>query len=403
MTKTMQHAFSTLETEQPVFNVLSLFSGAGFLDLGFMNQGFQIVESIEIEPTFCKTYNYAINQYFQKSDNPYIKNKIITHNPIQSPQSASDKDLHKRLAEQYKGIDGLIGGPPCQDFSVAGKNAGVLGERGKLLQSYCEIVKAVSPKFIFFENVEGLYNKHKVGFDEFVEELENDGYEIWHTILNSLEYGFAQDRPRIALVGFRKEVIAKLVEKSFLIEKDNTILKNSTNPNFVFKWPKIKYENPKKLAWPKITKFQTKQYAKTPRDLPEELTLAHLFKGLNKSTPNQNEHFKSYSQKFWERDEGDTSKKSFKRLHRFRYSPTAAYGNNEVHLHPTEPRRLTVREALRIQMVPDEYVMPSDVPMTHKFKMIGNGVPVKKAELIAAEIKKTLLKVHSDTNFEIVS
>lgn len=401
----MQHNSDILNAEQPVFNVLSLFSGAGFLDLGFMNQGFQIVESIEIEPTFCKTYNYAINQYFQKSDNPYIKNKSITHNPIQSPQSASDKELHKRLAEQYKGIDGLIGGPPCQDFSVAGKNAGILGERGKLLQSYYEIVKAVSPKFIFFENVEGLYNKHKIGFDEFVEELENDGYEIWHTILNSLEYGFAQDRPRIALVGFKKEIVSKLIEKNFIIEKNNMILKNSSNTNFAFKWPKIKYENPKKFEWPKITKFQTKKYAKTPRDLPEELTLVHIFKGLNKSTPNQNEHFKSYSQKFWERDEGDTTKKSFKRLHRFRYSPTAAYGNNEVHLHPTLPRRLTVREALRIQMVPDEYIMPSDVPMTHKFKMIGNGVPVKKAELIAKEIKKTLIKFYSDVavNVEIVN
>lgn len=390
MTIAIRKSTDVLERKQPIFNVLSLFSGAGFLDLGFMNQGFQIVEAIEVEPYFCKTYNFAINKYFQKSTNFYVKNNIITHHPINKPQSVTDKELHQRLAEQYKGIDGLIGGPPCQDFSVAGKNAGVLGERGKLLQSYSAIVKVVSPKFIFFENVEGLYNKHKAGFDDFVEELEKEGYEIWHTILNSLEYGLPQDRPRIAMVGFKKEIIEALLKKNYILEKDNLTLKRADANNFIFKWPKIKYNNPKDLPWPKTIKFQTKKYAKTPQNIPEELTLTYAFKGINKNTPNQNEYFKAYSQKFWERDEGDTSKKSFKRLHRFRYSPTAAYGNNEVHLHPTLPRRLTVREALRIQTVPDEYVMPSDVPLTHKFKMIGNGVPVKKAEIIAVEIRRTL-------------
>lgn len=89
-------------------------------------------------------------------------------------------------------------------------------------------------------------------------------------------------------------------------------------------------------------------------------------------------------------EEGDTNRKSFKRLHRLKYSPTVAYGNNEVHLHPTLPRRLTVREALRLQTVPDEYILPAEVPLTHKFKLISNGVPSAKAELIAKEIRRTL-------------
>lgn len=400
-------AFNRCQTKNDMttFKVVSLFAGAGLLDLGFMNSGFQIVEAIEVEPIFCKTYNYALEQYCKNSNNFYIRNKLVVHNHIKSPQSASDKQLHRRLKKQYRGIDGIIGGPPCQDFSVAGKNAGILGERGKLLQSYCEIVKSVLPKFIFFENVEGLYNKHKAGFDDFVLELEKHGYEVWHTVLNSLEYGFAQDRPRIALVGFRKEIINKLTKQNFVLEKNNTILKTSDNKNFVFRWPKVKYENPKGLPWPKATSFQNSQQPQIPYCLPKELMIVNTFAGITKNTPNQNECFKSYSKKFWERDEGDTTKKSFKRLHRFRYSPTAAYGNNEVHLHPTEPRRLTVREALRIQTVPDEYIMPSDVPMTHKFKMIGNGVPVKKAELIAKEIRNTLFKAYSGTNtkLEIVS
>jgi len=81
------------------------------------------------------------------------------------------------------------------------------------------------------------------------------------------------------------------------------------------------------------------------------------------------------------------SGKSFKRLHRYRYSPTAWYGNNEVHLHPWKKRRLSVREALRLQTVPDTYVMPEEIPLCAKFKVIGNGVPCQLAQKIAESIR----------------
>lgn len=86
-------------------------------------------------------------------------------------------------------------------------------------------------------------------------------------------------------------------------------------------------------------------------------------------------------------DEGETNRPSFKRLHRYKYSPTACYGNNEVHLHPYKNRRLSVREALRIQGVPDTYILPTELPLSKKFKMIGNGVPVPLAEAVANAVK----------------
>ncbi len=107
--------------------------------------------------------------------------------------------------------------------------------------------------------------------------------------------------------------------------------------------------------------------------------------------PNGLDAFNPKSIKFTSVPEGDVSGKSFKRLHRWRYSPAAAYGHNEVHLHPTEPRRLTVREAFRIQTVPDTYAFPQDMPLSHKFKMIGNGVPVKLARAIAGSFATILL------------
>lgn len=84
--------------------------------------------------------------------------------------------------------------------------------------------------------------------------------------------------------------------------------------------------------------------------------------------------------------EGDDSKKSYKRLHRWRYSPTAVYGNNEVHLHPYKPRRLTVAEALAIQSLPKAFELPAYMTLSNMFKTVGNGVPYLAAYGIAKSI-----------------
>lgn len=106
------------------------------------------------------------------------------------------------------------------------------------------------------------------------------------------------------------------------------------------------------------------------------------------STPNANEFFNLYKadNELKLINEGETNRPSFKRLHRFKYSPTACYGNNEVHLHPFKHRRLSVRETLRIQGVPDTYILPAGLPLSKKFKMIGNGVPVPLAKALKSFI-----------------
>ena len=82
-------------------------------------------------------------------------------------------------------------------------------------------------------------------------------------------------------------------------------------------------------------------------------------------------------------EKGDDKKKSYKRLHRWRYSPTVAYGNNEVHIHPYEARRISVAEALALQSLPREFVIPHNITLTDAFKTIGNGVPYLAAKGIA--------------------
>jgi DNA (cytosine-5)-methyltransferase 1 len=90
--------------------------------------------------------------------------------------------------------------------------------------------------------------------------------------------------------------------------------------------------------------------------------------------------------RFQSKDEGDDEKKCYKRLHRWRYSPTVAYGNNEVHIHPYKPRRISVAEALALQSLPKEFVLPTDMTLTDAFKTIGNGVPYMASLGIAKNI-----------------
>ena len=131
-----------------------------------------------------------------------------------------------------------------------------------------------------------------------------------------------------------------------------------------------------------------------PEGIIEQLTVEYWFR-KNKvyQHPNSNDVFKVKSkEKFYNIPEGHSSGKSFKRLHRWRYSPTAAYGNNEVHLHPYYARRLSVSEVLAIQSVPERIDLPSDLPLSTKFKMVGNGVPYLLSYYIAKELFDWLLK-----------
>lgn len=125
-----------------------------------------------------------------------------------------------------------------------------------------------------------------------------------------------------------------------------------------------------------------------------ELTVHSILNTKNDPArlPNGRDCFKAYSKRFKTIREGDTARKSFKRLHRYRFSPTACYGHNEVHLHPWHPRRLSVREAMRIQGVPDTYELPPEASLTSKYSIVSNGVPVPLALEVAKSLRKFLDK-----------
>lgn len=349
--------------------ILSYFSGGGFLDLGFELEGYNVIWSNEISIEISKIYNSGMSSTLQQ------KKQIFSNEPIET----IDADILKKTFEKSLNsrIWGIIGGPPCPDFSVGGKNKGKDGERGRLSKVYVEHICTLSPSFFIFENVKGLIKtqKHKNFFDELVLLLENSGYATEYKLLNALDYGVPQDRERVILVGVKKEIFKSIYDEEFVKGQK------------WFPWPVPKYPNAKLL-------FDSEVSDKLI--IPEELKVGTYVMNQDEliGLANSNEYFIPKSNKFNEIKEGDTSRKSFKRLHRNRYSPTVAYGNNEVHLHPTLPRRLSVREALRLQTVPDTYIIVGDVALSTKFKVIGNGVPVKLSRAIAKSMKELLAKAN---------
>lgn len=163
-----------------------------------------------------------------------------------------------------------------------------------------------------------------------------------------------------------------------------TYLKTIHGTNKTYEMDRIKMCN-----WPTVEPFQIGIVRNEPQDIIPELTVEYWFRQNNvENHANSRDYFNTVANnKFVSIAEGDTSKKSFKRLHRWRYSPTAAYGNNEVHLHPYQPRRISIAEALSIQSLPVWFEVLPTLSLSAKFKMVGNGVPYLLANGIAMELQ----------------
>jgi DNA (cytosine-5)-methyltransferase 1 len=363
--------------------VLSFFTGGGFFDLGFKQAGFSICWTNENNPAFIAGYEHGMSSWLSSLN----KKRTVTAK-ISNTNSICDLTSRKVLKQAFSGprprIFGVIGGPPCPDFSNGGTHAGGNGSNGMLTTVFVDMLCDLKPSFFVIENVPGLYffHKHREFLEKKIRQLERHDYVLDYRILNALELGVPQDRERLFIVGFERNLAQRAAGRRF-----------DSDEHAWFPWPEIEsYNGAKLLAWPKTITFG-KRPAK-PDEVPIELTVypALLGNGDPEKIANGKDVFNPYSSKFKEVKEGDVSRKSFKRLHRYRFSPTAWYGNQEVHLHPWKARRLSVREALRIQSVPDEYVLPDDMTLSAKFKMTCNGVPCVMAYHLAGAVQCFLKK-----------
>ena len=352
-------------------NVYSFFSGVGLLDLGFENAGFNIEFVNEYDERFLQAYQYARRNYNSVPRYGYSHDDIRVFLSDQKWKASFPEYDDRRDS-----IVGFIGGPPCPDFSSAGNNAGEKGENGQLTVIYVKLIVKRQPDFFVFENVKGLYRtqKHRVFYERMKRKLYKAGYSLFDSIENALLYGTPQYRDRLFLIGFKRKTFGRRIRYGIGNNRIYSINQIST------------------VKWPTIEPFAENGHLDMPNGIIEQLTVKYWFdRNHVLNHPNGNDTFGIRNiDRFATIPEGEIRGKSFKRLHRWRYSPTAAYGNNEVHLHPYMPRRISVAEALAIQSVPQWFELPHDYSLSAKFKMVGNGVPYLLAYGIAQELYEWL-------------
>lgn len=355
----------------------SFFSGSGFLDLGFSHAGIEIAMVNEFYEPFLNAYYHSRKVLgvaapifgYQRCDvNDFLKGHTLA------------KWLSSKVfaAKSMGRSPGFIGGPPCPDFSIAGKQAGRFGKNGQLSDVYSRIIIEQHPDWFVFENVKGLWStaKHRAYYDELRERLAEAGYFLTDRLCNALEFGAPQDRDRVILFGVSKHICSDDLSR--------------------FNWSKhIRYDINlvKACPWPSTESFIENSRRPAPDGIIEELTVEHAFR-MNDVEHHANaaRFFKPKSIRIAEVQEGDTTRKSYKRPHRWRFSPTVAYGNNEVHLHPYKARRLSVSEALSLQSLPKEFELPNEMTLTDSFKTIGNGVPYLLAYGVGATIRDWMIR-----------
>jgi len=377
------------ELSDTKIGIFSFFAGAGFLDLGFdTTRSFETLFVNEYHKPFMEVYKFSRKEL--KIKEPvygYSTNSVSAF-----LEDDNGKVLKDNIEQAKKNFDfiGFIGGPPCPDFSVGGKNKGIEGENGKLSGTYIELIVRNQPDFFLFENVKGLYRtkKHKAFFDQVKLKLIANGYYLTEKLINAISYGAPQDRERIILIGFKRNILSDMG-----VKLNGLPIIKSFDWNVKTIYPVVDVFSKK---WPKQELFEVNNTKPVPIGIEKELTVQYWFdKNDVENHPNSKHYFQPRAglSKFLTIQEGDDLKKSYKRLHRWRYSPTAAYGNNEVHLHPYKPRRISVAEALAIQSLPKNFILPDTITLSNMFKTIGNGVPYLAAKGLAETIITFIEKV----------
>ena len=188
----------TAVTDRRTIPTLSLFSGAGGLDIGFHLAGFDIRAAVEIEAAYCETLRHNVG-----SDRFFGPSLEVFCDDIREFVKSFDKERFREL-----GIECIVGGPPCQTFSAAGRRSGgVLGtddERGQLFLAYSELLEALKPRVFVFENVYGLPGANGgTAWREIVREFSELGYTLVAEVVDAADYGVPQHRERLVMVGFR--------------------------------------------------------------------------------------------------------------------------------------------------------------------------------------------------------
>lgn len=184
--------------------LVSIFTGAGGLDIGFEQSGFSTLSALEVHPKYCETLARNKDRKIPLPDGGgfYFEDTVIINKDIRIVSG----DI---LCRGIKNIDCVIGGPPCQSFSSAGRQLSTFDSRGALIYEYLRILTEIKPKVFLFENVRGLVTAKAENGEpgevliDLLKEFEKVGYNCKVALLNSADYGAYQRRVRCFIIGSR--------------------------------------------------------------------------------------------------------------------------------------------------------------------------------------------------------
>lgn len=190
--------------------VVSLFSGAGGLDLGFEYLGYIIPVAVEIDKQATFTYAQNFGCRVISADSGLkcaeLGKSVIINDDIRKVEGKFVLDLCRKISGMEK-IDVLLGGPSCQSWSIAGKRLGDKDDRGQMIYEYLRLLRELRPSSFLFENVKGIVSKKFLPvFKDLVSEFEKLGYSVSYKLVNSWDYGVAQTRERVIVVGVCSEL-----------------------------------------------------------------------------------------------------------------------------------------------------------------------------------------------------
>ncbi len=309
--------------------VLSLFSGCGGLDLGFLGGfnflgnkyeklNFEIVWANEINERACETYRFNIGDHIVCGDIWKVIDEIPNFR-----------------------VDVVIGGFPCQDISINGKMIGVQGERSGLYRAMVEVVKRKKPLIFVAENVKGLLlRKNKNSLEKVLNDFSNLGYSVNYKLYQAADYGVPQSRERVFITGNLPGII---------FEKPQSLLK----PN--------KYITVKKALY-------------DLENLSEDEKINHIWSRAKVSPEQGNRKLKE---------------------NRVGYTIRAECHGN-IQWHYNNSRRISMREAARIQSFPDNFIFKSKLRETER--QIGNAVPPVLAWHLAKAVQNTFINHRNNGN-----
>ena len=409
-------------------NYIDLFAGAGGLSEGFIRQGFNPIAHVEMNKLACDTLTTRVAFHYLKANNieseyhQYLKGEVTREKFLENiPNSLlnsvinseiSDKtipDIFSKINQQLKNkkVDVIIGGPPCQAYSIVGRARDPKNmeddPRNHLYKQYVKFLREYKPKMFVFENVPGMLSaKNGEYFNKIKNAIRKEGYLFDHRVLNAKDFGVLQDRKRVILIGWQEDLKLEYptfnpVEQKYKILKDLFSdlpkLQHGKGSMGIVNYKKETTEYLQSTGIRNCIDFTTQHIARphNENDLEIYRIAVELWKQkkrLNYATlpPRLIKHKNttSFTNRF-QVVNGDGISNTV-------VAHIAMDGHYYIHPDLKQNRSITVREAARIQSFPDDFHFEGG--RTAAFKQIGNAVPPLMAGAIGKKIKELLCKIN---------